>query len=162
VDQSDVLTTVDAFDEPELPQRAVAGEHLRHEPLGELEELTPVPGRWQRGEPHVVGDVEPVVVDPHRTAAPERHRHHPLAEARDQLEARGNQRADVVQPETTVGVVEGLPFEHRDRAHVHGRLGTFEVQEALVQRSEAVVPRVGTHGPSVLVRPSGARGRDTT
>ena len=60
---------VDALDEPELPQRAVAVEHLRHEPLGELEQLAPAPGRGQRGQPHVVGDVEAVVVDPDRAAA---------------------------------------------------------------------------------------------
>ena len=41
VDQADVLAAVDALDEPQLPQRAVAVEHLHHEPLGELEQLAP-------------------------------------------------------------------------------------------------------------------------
>ena len=85
--EADVLAAVDALHEPQLPQRSVAVEHLRHEALGELEQLTPAPGRGQRGEPHVVGDVEALVVDPHRPAPPERHRHHPLAEAGDQLQA---------------------------------------------------------------------------
>ena len=145
VDQADVLTAVDAVDEPELPQRTVSDEHLRHQALGQLEQLTSVPRRGQRGEPHVVGDVEAVVVDPHRPAPPERYRHHPLAEPRDQLEARRHQRAHVVETESTVGVVERSPLEHGDRTHVHGRLGALEVEEALVERGQAVVAGVGTH-----------------
>ena len=39
--EPDVLAAVDALDEPELPQRTVAVEHLLHEPLGEREQLAP-------------------------------------------------------------------------------------------------------------------------
>ena len=44
VDQADVLAAVDALDEPELPQRTVAVEHLPHEPLGQREQLPAAPG----------------------------------------------------------------------------------------------------------------------
>ena len=87
VDETDVLAAVDALDEPQLPQRTAAVEHLGHEPFGELEQLPARAGRRERGQSHVSSDVELVVVDPHRAPAPERHRHHPLAEARDQLQA---------------------------------------------------------------------------
>ena len=55
----------------------------------------------------------------------------------------------VVEPEAAVGPVERLALEHRDRAHVHRRLGPLEVQEGLVERAEPVVTReAGTsHGP---------------
>ena len=39
VHEPDVVATVDALDEPELPQRMVAVEDLLHEPLGERDQL---------------------------------------------------------------------------------------------------------------------------
>ena len=88
VDQPDVLAAVDALDEPELPQRVVAVEHLVHEPLGELEQLAAGAGRGQRGEAHVVARCRTRGRRPRSGARAERHRHHPLAEARDELQAR--------------------------------------------------------------------------
>ena len=88
----------------------------------------------------MVRDVEVVVVDPDRAPAPERHAHHPLAEAWDELQARRDQGAHVVEAEPAVGVEERRALEDRDRTDVHGRLGALEVQEALVERGEAVVP----------------------
>ncbi len=40
VHEAHVFTAIDAFDEPELPQRMVAVEDLLHEPLGERDQLT--------------------------------------------------------------------------------------------------------------------------
>ena len=54
----------------------------------------------------------------------------------------------VVEPKTAVGPVERLPLQHRDRTHVHRRLGPLEVQERLVEGAEPVVAeRVGTASP---------------
>ena len=55
------------------------------------QQLPPGSRRGQRGEAHVIGDVEALVVDPHRPALPERHRHDPLAESGDELQARSDE-----------------------------------------------------------------------
>ena len=57
-EQPDALAAVDTLHEPDLPEGMVAIEHLRGEPLGQLEQLATVAGRRQRGDPHVARHVE--------------------------------------------------------------------------------------------------------
>ena len=98
------------------------------------------PGLRQRGEAHVVRDVEAVVVDPDRPALLERHRHQPLAEARDQVQPgrrrAGGPRASRNRPESSKN---GAPSKIADRAHVHRGLEPLQVQERRVERAEPVV-----------------------
>ena len=65
-------------------------------------------------------------------------------------------RAHLVEAEAAVDVVERRPLEHRDRTDVHRRLRPLEVQEALVERGEAVVPGIGAH----RARAYGSDGRE--
>ena len=145
VHEADVLAVVDTLDEPQLPQRSATVEHLHREPLGELAQLAPGSRCGQRGDAHVIGDVEALVVDPHRPALPERHRHDPLAEAGDELQAGSDEGPHLVEAEPTPRVVERLAFEHRHRADVHRRLGALQVEEALVEPGEPVVHRGRCH-----------------
>ena len=89
--EADMLAVVDTLDEPQLPQRSATVEHLHREALGELAQLPPGSRRGQRGDAHVIGDVEALVVDPHRPPLPEWHRHDPLAESGDELQARSDE-----------------------------------------------------------------------
>ena len=59
---------LEALHQPHLPQRLRAVELLREHPARELLQLAVVAGRGQGGMAHVVLDVEPRVVDPHRAA----------------------------------------------------------------------------------------------
>jgi hypothetical protein len=151
VDEAHVLAVVHAVDEPHLPQRAVTVEQLAHEPLGQPEEVAPRARRGQARQVHVVGDREALVVDPHRPAAAERHRHHPLAELGHELHPRGDQAAHVVEAEAPLGIEERGPLEDRDRADVHRRLDPFEVQEGLVDGAQTLVADPGSHARSVGV-----------
>ena len=54
------------LDQVHLPQRAGAVERARHQPGDQLGELLVGARPGQRGAAHVVGDVEVLVVDPHR------------------------------------------------------------------------------------------------
>ena len=150
VDQPHVPAVVEALDEPQLPQRPVAVEELAHQALGQREEVAPAPRLRELGEVHVAGDVEAVVVDPHRVPDTERHVHDPPPEARDQVQARPDQLADVVEAEAAAVVEEGRAVEHRDRADLHRRLAPLEVQEARVEGGQAVV--LGRH--CARVRPA--------
>ncbi len=87
VDQADVFAPIHPLHEPELPERLLTVEDLDGEAFGQLQQLPSTSGSRQRGQPHVVGDVEALVVDPDRSPLTQRHRHDPLPEARDQLEA---------------------------------------------------------------------------
>src|ERR671935_83701 len=66
-------------------------------------------GRWQRGVPEVVPEVEVRVVDPHGAAQVEGHEAHLLAVARDERELAGDEVGEVA-------VVRCRPFEDPDRA----------------------------------------------
>ena len=154
VHEPDVVATVDALDEPELPQRMVAIEDLLHEPLGERDQLAARSRRGEPGEVHVARDVELRVVDPDRATQAERDVLDAAAEARDERQPGPDEVPHVVEPESPVGPVERLALEHRDRAHVHRRLGPLEVQEGLVERAEPVVTREAGTSHARIVRPA--------
>src|SRR6185295_19172858 len=52
--------------EVDLPQRTVGVQPARHDPRGQVTELVEGAGTGQRGAAYVVGEVEVLVVDPHR------------------------------------------------------------------------------------------------
>ena len=168
VDQPHVLAAVDPVDEPHLPQRAAAVEQLAHEALGEGEEVAAAASARERREVHVVRDGETLVVGPHRAPSAERHGYHSLAELRDELHARPDETAHVVEAEAAVGVEEGRALEDRHRIYltllageprtmlvpveekdtetdVHRRVDPFEVEEGLVERTQSLVGVPGIH-----------------
>src|SRR5262245_25585622 len=57
-----------SFDDPQLPEGTSTVELLRHDARRQAFELLIVPGPRQACVPHVVVDVEAIVVDPHRFA----------------------------------------------------------------------------------------------
>ena len=75
----------------------------RHQSLGELEQLASGARSREPGEPHVSGDVEVVGVDPDRAAPAVGHRHDPLAEPGDELQARRHHATHVVEAELPIG-----------------------------------------------------------
>ena len=128
-----------ALDEPQLPERPAAVEHLALQTRHQRLELLLVAGMGQGGEADVVGEVEGVVVDPDRPALLEGHRHEPLAEARDEVEPAPDDRSRLVDAEPAALVEERPAFEHRERAHVHRRLGSLHVEERRVLAAQSVV-----------------------
>ena len=138
LDQPDVAAS-ETLDEPQLPQRTRAVEHAGLDPGTQRQQLIARPRVGERGQSNVVRDVEVIVVDPDRTALAERHVHQPAAEPRDVMESGIDEGAGVCEAEPAGFVEERRPFEHTHRADVHGRLESFEVEEARVECTESVV-----------------------
>ena len=86
---------VQALDQPQLPERLAAIELLGEDPRGEVAQLLLGAGRRQRGLPHVVVEVEVRVVDPDRPALVEGDEAQLLAEARHQVQSRGDVVAEL-------------------------------------------------------------------
>ena len=89
--------------------------------------------------PHVIGDIEVVVVDPDRPALLVRNGHEAAAEPRQEGQTRQDEVAHVVYPEPAVGGEERCAVEDAHRADVHRVFGPLQVQEARVERGETVV-----------------------
>ncbi len=83
----------EALDDPQLPQRTSAVELLGHESSDEVLELLVRSRGGKRRVPHVVVEVEVLVVDPHRMPL-ERDGRQSLPVSRDLVEARGDEGAD--------------------------------------------------------------------
>ena len=84
-----------ALDQPQLPERLAAVELLGEDPRGEVAQLLVGARRRQRGLAHVVVEVEVGVVDPDRPALVEGDEAQLLAEARHQVQARGDVVAEL-------------------------------------------------------------------
>ena len=87
---------VEALDQPQLPERLGAVELLGEDPRRQVAELLLGARRGQRGLAHVVVEVEVGVVDPDRAALVEGHEAQLLAEARHQVQARGDVVAELL------------------------------------------------------------------
>src|SRR6185503_17792131 len=111
------------------------------------DELLPRARLRERGVPHVVGDVEALVVDPDRPALVVGHRHQPAAEARQQRETRQHEVAYLGDAEVATVVEELRALEDAQRTDVHRELEPLHVQEAGVERGEPVVLR---HLPGIV------------
>ena len=122
---------VQALDQPQLPERLAAVELLGEDPRRQVAQLLVGAGRRQRGLAHVVLEVEVRVVDPDRPALVERHGAQLLAEARHQVQARG----DVVA-ELLVGGRRALEDDRAGDVHVRAR--PLHVQEGRVQPGQPV------------------------
>src|SRR5262249_46076750 len=138
LDQPDV-PAFETLDEPQLPQRTLAVEDRLLDAGDKRHQLLPRPRLRQRGVPDVVRDVEALIVDPDRPALVVGHHHQLLPKARKKWQPRLNEIADVVDAEASVLVEERLALEHTHRADMHRVLEAFEVQEARVERGQAIV-----------------------
>ncbi len=129
---------LEALDDPDLPERLRAVELLRDDAGGEALQLPFVAGARQARVPHVVVDVEVLVVDPDE-AIPERDGREALAIARDQVQARGDVGADGVDVDAAVRTARRARrrAEHGGDVLVGGR--AFDGEEGVVDDGEAVV-----------------------
>jgi hypothetical protein len=111
-----------ALDQPELPEGLGAVELLGEDPRRQVAQLLVGAGRRQGGLAHVVVEVEVRVVDPDRPALGEGDEAQLLAEAGDQVQARGDVLAEL-------GVGRRFASEDRGRGDVHVGAGALQVQE---------------------------------
>jgi hypothetical protein len=120
---------LESFDDVDLPERARPVEAPRLDLGDELLELLLGARRRQGEPPHVVAEVEALVVHPDRVRDAAGHEPDALPVARDQ----GDARLDVAEQP---GVVEpGVPRpEDHDGADVHRRRPLLEVEERDVER----------------------------
>ena len=123
------------LDQPQLPERLAAVELLGEDPRRQVAQLLLGAGRRQRGLAHVVVEVEVGVVDPDRAPLVEGDEAQLLAEARDQVQARGDVVAELV-----VGGRRAL--EDAGRGDVHVGAGALHVQEGSIESGQSF----GAHG----------------
>ena len=123
----------EALDDVDLPQRAGAVQAAGLDAGDQLLELLLRAGGRQRLPPHVVGQVEPLVVDPDRVGDPAGHEPDTLPVAGDERDP-GLEMAK--QPRVVQAGVPG-PEDH-DRADVHGCRPLLQVEEGDVQRRQPV------------------------
>jgi hypothetical protein len=119
---------LDALQEPGLPQRPVAIQPLREDPPRQLAQLPGPPRLRHRGVPHVVADLEVLVVGPGRVEDMQRHRANDLAVARHQRELRREQPGDIP-------VGGGGALEDHERAKVHRHVLVLDEEEPSVERA---------------------------
>jgi hypothetical protein len=119
---------LEALDEPYLPQRFGHVEALAEHAPGEVAQLLGAARSGDGRVPHVVEDLEVLVVHPQRAAEVERHRPDVLPVPRHLRQLAQEQPHDV--PVRGHG-----PVEDRHRAHVHGGVGALGVEEAGVGRA---------------------------
>jgi hypothetical protein len=135
---------LEPVDEPHLPERAVTIELLRHDATGQPLEAPDVAGHGQARMAHVIVEVEPGVVDPHRMRE-ERHPRELLAKPRVPLQRAFRHRADALDVDAAVLRAQGLRVEDADRADVHVDVGVLEGEKSGVQSRQPLVMLVG-HG----------------
>ena len=107
-------------DHPHLPQRTRSIELLRHQPAHQVLQVMLITWGRERRVPHVVGQVEVGIVDPHRMTQASRHEPDLLPIAGQQWELAFDQRGDVADR-------RGWAGEDGTRADVHVRDAVFGV-----------------------------------
>ena len=140
---------LEPFDEPGLPQRPAAVELLAHQAGHQVPEGLIVARRRERGVTEVVVEVEVGVVDPHRASELERDRRDPLPVARDAVQLRRQQLAQLSRGRLR-------PFEDREPRDVHVGDPVLEVEELGIEHAETL------HGSTVRVGSWREQGPRTT
>ena len=128
-----------SFDQPHLPERAVAVELVAVDVGGELGQFVHPAGRGERGSAQVVVDVEVRVVDPDRMTEAEGDLDQPAVEHRGEGDALGDQRA---QPAEGVPAPDRGGVEDRGHRHVHVQRWRLHVQEAGVEPGQSLCRHV--------------------
>jgi hypothetical protein len=118
-------TVAEAVNEMKAPQRAAAIERLGQQPSGNCPKLTVRARLGQRHVGDVVGEIESLVLNPHRI----------VNDGRKRSTAKAGQE---LQPSAHVcsEIFDGrwLPFAEKRPAHVHVGGFRFDAQERFVQR----------------------------
>jgi hypothetical protein len=133
------MSSLEAFDEPGLPQGPLSVERLGHDPSHETAERRIVTRRGQCRVPQVVAKIEMRVVHPHRPPQLERYRADMLAVSRDQVQFRRDQRCDVVN--------------RRRRVIEYARAGDVHVHDPVLQMEKFGIERIQSlHGVFLVAR----------
>jgi hypothetical protein len=76
--------------------------------------------------------------NPHRCGLAEQRESDDFSQLRHQMQSALNLGPHLVEPEASAGVVQWAPFENPDRAHVHGCVWGFHVQERRIKLRQEV------------------------
>ena len=143
---------------PHLPQRPLAvegpGEDLTHDLL----ELAIRSGGWQAHVPHVVVQVEAIVVDPDRVSL-EGREGEPTPVAGEEVKARLDVLPQAIAVEASVLPAQGLALEDRHGRDVHRSGSRLEVKERRVLCGQPEVRSTLHRFRPPRTRPLGGRGR---
>ena len=126
------------LDHPELPERFPAVELLRHDPRRQRLQLSVVARPRQRGVPHVVAQVEVVVVDPDGLVE-DGDPAEALPVAWNQVQPAGDLRANALDVDAAGRGPKraGLEDDEAPEVHVGGRI--LEVEERSILRRDPLV-----------------------
>ena len=108
---------VHSLHDPELPERLLAIELLRHDARGETLQLRLVPRTRQARMPDVVVEAEMIIVDPHWRVF-KGHARESLAIARRSMELRSRVRPNPLDVDAALQRAQRTRIEHQHRAHV--------------------------------------------
>ncbi len=114
------LVVLDAFDDPELPERPAPVESLREEPTHEPLEHSFVSGKRKPRVAKMKIDVESIVFDPNRMTKPG-HPREPLPVTWHRVECRQGVFGDALHIEPAAVERQRFRIEEQHRADVHGR-----------------------------------------
>jgi hypothetical protein len=118
---------LDALQKPRFPQRPVAVEPLREDLPCQMAQLPGFPWLRHGGMPHVIADLEVLVVRPCRAEDVHRHGPHDLAVARHPRQLRAEQLDEI-----PVGGRGAL--EHHERAKMHRHVPVLDEEEPRIER----------------------------
>ena len=116
--------TPDALDEVHLPQRPAAIKRTRHDASDKFTKLGFGAGFRQRRSPHVVGNVEALVINPYGVRQASRNPPNTLTKARNQGDSATNQLHESVVVKTFF-----RRLEDRHAADMHGCGRLFQVEK---------------------------------
>ena len=136
---------VEPLDQPQLPERLAAVELLGEDPRRQVAQLLLGARRGKRGLPYVVMEVEVRIVNPDRPALAEGDEAQLLAEARHQVQARGDVVAELF-------VAGRRPLEDAGRGDVHVGAGALHVKKGGIEPGQPV----STHSRIFAQAPSPA------
>ena len=139
------------LDDPHLPQRLRPVELVAGDVPGQVGQLAQPARAGDRGQPHVVVDVEVGVVDPDRVAQPEGHLDQPAPEHRCPGDAGGD---GLLHPLEGVAPGNGGRVQHHGHGHLHVEGRGLEVEEAGIEPAESFHAR--SFPGRRAVRPSGS------
>jgi hypothetical protein len=129
---------IEAGQQVQVPQRAVAGQDLAHQLAGDPSQRGVVTRRRQAQLDHVAGDVEVRVVDPAGPVEVEGHGGQAAAQPGQRIQAGVDAAADLVEAEATGRAEQRPRLERGHGPDVGGGARVLEPDEAGVQGREPV------------------------
>ena len=99
---------------------------------------------WQPTDPNVLGYLKIGMIEPDRRRLTKEPLGGTLSKLRYEVQAAGDQAADVLDANASVSIAEGTPFEYPNRCDVHRRSLRLDMQERSVKRGER--DPAGHHG----------------